>query len=267
MSVFALAVLSANAQVPQLRKKQETPKTPTEIARERKEAADAADRAEAEAKKNEKTPQQIAWEKKEAADAADKAEAETKKNEKTPQQIAREKYQADAKAEQEAREAQANIQTNTDPSLPKLQVQTTDLKQATALAEEIKNMAGSKRIYKIEKVMPFNPPKRYTHRIIYSENGSEAENAIRIKIEFTALMEGANPALEKEGTLTYTLKSVEGKFLDILPFWKTYFDATGDEEEMVRTGGAGRYKKKIDGYEYSFHATRDNDGTWIIMNY
>lgn len=75
-------------------------------------------------------------------------------------------------------------------------------------------------------------------------------------------MIGANPSMEIEGTPSYKLYSVYGKYLDIFPIWKKYIDPTADIEFVSKNGTKNKRFEPLAFYRLSADDT--NKGYWAL---
>lgn len=89
---------------------------------------------------------------------------------------------------------------------------------------------NSKRNYIFYKEIPIN---KYNYTISYM-NATDNNDKLDVKIHIHYV--GANADLEIEGTPQYKFERVDGKYLDLFPFWNKFIDKVEDPEALVKKG-------------------------------
>lgn len=160
-------------------------------------------------------------------------------------------------------EAQISTISSSEKSYntPYLQVQTTDIEQIMFIGNEIISRAKRKYNFDGANQIGYQLELKYTE----AEPKSGAKPLV-ITVQFFAYMKDKNEALEIEGTPEFLLREIRGSFLDLFPFWKTYFDPEADLEKMAIRNGI--YEKEISDRKYSFKQDTTYDTKqWIIITF
>lgn len=132
---------------------------------------------------------------------------------------------------------------------------TTDIKTAGILADSI--TSSSKRRFKfVGYKITDKPESKLTFSYISDEkvDNNKNEDLIRMytklklmdpvqKVEYIGMrvvfdiyMKGSNEDLEIKGTPQYTFHNVEGKFLDLFPFWQKFIKADAKATDLSNVG-------------------------------
>ncbi|MNG16429.1 hypothetical protein D3C84_1003440 [compost metagenome] len=85
-----------------------------------------------------------------------------------------------------------------------------------------------------------------------------------LSVNFKVNNIGANPDLEIPGVKEYAFDSVNGKFLDLFPFYQENIEPTATTEKTTTTGVYSIRKDK-EGYWYNFIKS-NTDGLWYLKN-
>lgn len=102
---------------------------------------------------------------------------------------------------------------------------------------------------------------RYKNRNYRSE--FNLTNCLTIHFRVTEV--GANPDLEIKGTKEYAFSSVEGKFLDLFPFYQKHIEPTATTEKTTTTG-VYSIRKETEGYWYNFVRSETDSLLWDLRN-
>jgi hypothetical protein len=81
--------------------------------------------------------------------------------------------------------------------------------------------------------------------------------------EFKINYVGRNVDLEQQGVKQYAFNIVEGKFLDLFPFFQKNIDPTATTENTATTGS---YSVRRDQDKYWYNFIRTNQGIWYLKN-
>ncbi|MES2238877.1 MAG: hypothetical protein V4497_01330 [Bacteroidota bacterium] len=103
--------------------------------------------------------------------------------------------------------------------------------------------------------------KRIKESIDYAYTGDCIEC---LKVHFKIFKEGENKDLQIGGTKKYMFNVFEGKFLDVLPFWKKHINPSAAAEEISSKGYASIRNETN---KIIFNLRRDASGLWSIQNY
>lgn len=99
--------------------------------------------------------------------------------------------------------------------------------------------------------------------IAYSKRVQLFDHEGSLCVHFDIVYDGANKDLEIPGTKKYVFNGVNGKFLDIFPFYQANIEPTATAENTVK--GIYTVRKDAAGYWYNF--TKSNtDGLWHLRN-
>ena len=101
----------------------------------------------------------------------------------------------------------------------------------------------------------------------YRATDAPEGEVIKLSVFFNILQKGANPSLEQKGTTVYTLATIYGKYLDIVPIWKTYIDLDADIVKIAESGRMCIKRLRTDdGAEVSFrlYPDQNREGIWIL---
>lgn len=126
-------------------------------------------------------------------------------------------------------------------------------------------LRDSKRQYKLLKAYDFSQGNNY-YELLYKEVGDTIKEPLKLSVTFKIEMIGANSALEIEGTPSYKLKFITGRFLDIFPIWEKFIDPTADMEATSKSHGV---RKKFDTFVlYELMPPNQYAGTknWILSS-
>lgn len=130
----------------------------------------------------------------------------------------------------------------------------------TAVDSLLKN---SKRTYEFVDFYDYKDRYYFNFK---EANPTDPDNPMTLKVAFVKYMEGANPALEIEGTPVYKMNTIRGKFLDLFPIWKKYVDPNADAELLTTT-----YKAKTSfsftepkKQYFSFNYDNNDKSIWTI---
>lgn len=96
---------------------------------------------------------------------------------------------------------------------------------ARMISDELASLAKRKFVYS----STFENLKAYAIIFKYRDANDESNE---LKIYFSVNNVGENRALEIQGTPRYYFYMVQGKFLDVFPFWKKYIEPEADAEKM-----------------------------------
>lgn len=82
-------------------------------------------------------------------------------------------------------------------------------------------------------------------------------------VQFRVVKEGENKDLEIVGVKKYMFHSVNGKFLDIFPFWKKNIEPTATTDNVSK----GVYSIRDEQKKIAYYFKRNNDdGVWDLVN-
>lgn len=98
----------------------------------------------------------------------------------------------------------------------------TSFEQMEAIAKEVPSVTVKK--YEITR----NELLGKNHVLVYTSDKYE------LRLSFSRVMEGVNKDLEIEGTPVYKFHSASGPFLDLLKVWQKYFDASADQDKVLK---------------------------------
>lgn len=133
-----------------------------------------------------------------------------------------------------------------------LHFKTKDLKEVRQLADSIALTA--KTVYKYEKEGISKRDSNY-YVILYTNKDDDFD---RLGVAFWIDYIGRNIDLEIKGTPVYTLDLVQGKFLDLFPFWKRHINPKADAVKITKD--TRKDKAKTEDILYILQ----DAGTWEI---
>lgn len=116
----------------------------------------------------------------------------------------------------------------------------------------------SKRQYKLVDSL------KYQNNYILDYEYKTETAPLKIRFAFSVYKVGANPDLEIEGKIVYTLKSIYGKYLDIFPIWKKYINPEADMETLSKKFGGDKKQIPIGDKTKVYTFRSDDNGYWIL---
>ena len=152
-----------------------------------------------------------------------------------------------------------NNTTETATNVMPLKFFSDDRKDMRALADSI--ALNAKRIYKFSReymvVDSSNKVAINVYRIKYLKVDDSTDSLMFIYVK---KIRGENPALEIKGTPYFEFNNVQGKYLDLFPFWKKFIDVNSD---IVKSsyGNSNNYKYI---YNNMFRFIAE-DNHWVIF--
>ncbi|MDR1583971.1 MAG: hypothetical protein LBS55_12090 [Prevotellaceae bacterium] len=129
--------------------------------------------------------------------------------------------------------------------------------QARIIADSI--ISVMKRVYKFHSISTLSGhPTYYGVRYFNTEKPDKY-----FLVEFHKAMLGANKDLEIEGTPFYIVTEINGRFLDIFPVWKKYFDNDAIQEDILKKWKHERILNVQD-IRYKYRLTKEPNDLWQI---
>lgn len=90
----------------------------------------------------------------------------------------------------------------------------------------------SKRVFEVDDTTTLRKTKRFT--IDYVSRGTD--QPIELRVVFKIVEVGFSQALEIPGEDVFYFYGMTGKFLDVFPVWKRYFDPSAKIDEILQRG-------------------------------
>ncbi|MBT1702940.1 hypothetical protein [Chryseosolibacter indicus] len=115
--------------------------------------------------------------------------------------------------------------------------------------------------YKLAKI-----DTSYSQRDLIGFKLGKVNSADTITVLFFKTKEGGNVSLERSGYLMYNFKELSGRYLDIFPIWKKYFNTSANLEVIANNGGdyARDYKPKEEGWYSRINFRKSYKNYWVI---
>lgn len=144
-------------------------------------------------------------------------------------------------------------------------LKSTDFDSSLKMANDMKSMA--KNGYHLYKYKEFE--KEGFLKIVYAPEGVTNEQLESTKdyskcliVVYQIYFEGANADLNKPGTKKYKFTTLQGKYLDLFPVWKSWFVPGADLEKTAnkKYDEFSEIDKKI---QFNF---QKNGNDWTIRN-
>ena len=125
---------------------------------------------------------------------------------------------------------------------------------------------NAKRKFKFENASMSNITNAYV--VSYYEI-SNTDSKYYLMVKFGKYNVGENKAMEIEGKPEYIFSFVEGRFLDLFPFWKKYFDPNADPMELSNMISKFVNKTVVTTngrtFTYSFSSRSSSGEIWQII--
>ncbi len=95
-------------------------------------------------------------------------------------------------------------------------------------------VSGAKRTFKFLSISRERRRIEKTSFIVKYVNANDSTDIIPVLIRTAKI--GENKDLEIKGTVQYSVKFTQGRFLDLFPFWKKFINKNADEHKIVEIG-------------------------------